>query len=310
MGDDDLLARVATAPISWGVCEVPGWGRQLDRDRVLSEMAELGFTRTELGSIGWLPTDPEELRRVLEHHGLSLLGGFVPLTLAAPRRTWEAEARAAADLLARAGGEFFVTAVVGDHDTWRDAPLDDVAWSRVAEALAAVDELAASRGLRQVVHPHVDTLVETAAEIDRLLATTKVSVCFDTAHFGIGGVDLRRFVDAHLDRIGLVHLKDLDLGLADDLRHRRLSLMESVQSGIFPPLGRGDLPIDEIVTTIEDSGRHLWYVLEQDTALTDGEPPPEAGPKLDVRESIDHLRTLGRALARSGGGVRTTTQEG
>ncbi|RMH80527.1 MAG: inosose dehydratase, partial [Actinomyces sp.] len=54
-----MLARVATAPISWGICEVPGWGRQLDRERVLAEMAELGFTRTELGSIGWLPTDPD-----------------------------------------------------------------------------------------------------------------------------------------------------------------------------------------------------------------------------------------------------------
>ncbi|RMH66962.1 MAG: inosose dehydratase, partial [Actinomyces sp.] len=284
--------------------------RQLDRERVLAEMAELGFTRTELGSIGWLPTDPDELRRVLERHGLSLLGGFVPLTLAAPRPSWEAEATAAADLLARAGGEFFVTALISDHDTWRRAPLDDAAWAPVAAALGELDELVASRGLCQVVHPHVDTLVETAAEIDRLLATTGVAVCFDTAHFGIGGVDLCRFVDEHLDRIGLVHLKDLDLGLADDLRHRRLSLMESVQAGIFPPLGRGDLPIDDIVTTIEGSGRRLWYVLEQDTALTDGEPPPGAGPRLDVRESIDHLRTLDRALARSGGGVRTTTQEG
>lgn len=28
--------RLAGAPISWGVCEVPGWGLQLSPDRVLS----------------------------------------------------------------------------------------------------------------------------------------------------------------------------------------------------------------------------------------------------------------------------------
>ena len=30
--------RVAGAPISWGVCEVPGWGYQLRPHRVLAEM--------------------------------------------------------------------------------------------------------------------------------------------------------------------------------------------------------------------------------------------------------------------------------
>jgi hypothetical protein len=28
-------ARIAAAPISWGVCEVPGWGHQMAAERVL-----------------------------------------------------------------------------------------------------------------------------------------------------------------------------------------------------------------------------------------------------------------------------------
>ena len=50
--------RLAGAPISWGVCEVPGWGRQLPPDRVLAEMAGLGLSATELGPLGYLPLEP------------------------------------------------------------------------------------------------------------------------------------------------------------------------------------------------------------------------------------------------------------
>jgi inosose dehydratase len=41
--------RIAGAPISWGVCEVPGWGHQLDPDRVLAEMRDAGLAATEFG---------------------------------------------------------------------------------------------------------------------------------------------------------------------------------------------------------------------------------------------------------------------
>ncbi len=41
--------RIAGAPISWGVCEVPGWGYQLDPAQVLREMREVGLAATEIG---------------------------------------------------------------------------------------------------------------------------------------------------------------------------------------------------------------------------------------------------------------------
>jgi len=75
------MDRMATAPISWGICEVPGWGIQLPVDRVLSEMAQMGFPATELGSEGYLPSSPTELRSVLDEHGLGLLAAFVPLVV-------------------------------------------------------------------------------------------------------------------------------------------------------------------------------------------------------------------------------------
>ena len=51
-------ARIAAAPISWGVCEVPGWGYQLPRERVLAEMREVGMVATEFGPDGFLPEGP------------------------------------------------------------------------------------------------------------------------------------------------------------------------------------------------------------------------------------------------------------
>ena len=118
--------RLAGAPISWGVCEVPGWGRQLPPARVLAEMASLGLTATELGPIGYLPLDPAALRARLAEHGLGLVGGFVPLVLHEPsldRARQRAEEVAAT--MAAAGADVFVAALVMDADWAAPAPLDD-----------------------------------------------------------------------------------------------------------------------------------------------------------------------------------------
>ena len=140
------------------------------------------------------------------------------------------------------------------------------------------------------MHPHVDTLIENVADVDRLLADTDAAICLDTGHLVVGGADPLALSLHASDRIGLVHLKDIDADVAGRLRRGELSLMESVQRGIFPPLGRGSVPITEIVTALELTGRDLWYVLEQDTAITDGDTSALVSPKLDLCASIEFLR--------------------
>ena len=71
--------KVAGAPITWGICEVPGWGAQLAPERVLREVASLGLTAMELGPQGFLPGTPAEIQRLLACHGLRL---------AVPRGGW------------------------------------------------------------------------------------------------------------------------------------------------------------------------------------------------------------------------------
>ena len=131
---------LAGAPISWGVCEVPGWGRMLDPDRVFAEMASLGLTATELGPIGYLPFEPAAIRERLDRHGLRLVGGFVPLVLHTEDL---GPARESADRIARvlagAGADVFVAAVVAD-DAWSPpVALDDAAWTRLARHLGEIE---------------------------------------------------------------------------------------------------------------------------------------------------------------------------
>ena len=121
MGQVEMAGRMAGAPISWGVCEVPGWGLQLSPERVLAEMAELGLKATELGPQGWLPLDGAAVRAELDRYVLRLVGGFVPVAAHEPAE----RARRAAAQLAAAGADVFVAALVQDADWSAPVPLAD-----------------------------------------------------------------------------------------------------------------------------------------------------------------------------------------
>ncbi|HZC13850.1 MAG TPA: TIM barrel protein, partial [Thermoleophilaceae bacterium] len=287
------MSRVAAAPISWGVCEVPGWGLQLAPERVLAEMAALGFEATELGPVDWLPLEPTALREQLDRHGLRLVGGFVPLVLHEPDPgPAGVEAERVGRALAAAGAEVFVAAVVMDAAWAPPEPLDDGAWRRVAHNLARIEELVKGLGLELVLHPHAGTLVEREEEIERLLAAGDVPLCLDTGHLAIAGVDPVKLVQHHGERIKHVHLKDVKQALAERYRSGELTLIEATQAGLFRPLGQGDAPIAEVLELLEQTGYERWLVLEQDTAITGEEPPVGRGPVLDVQASRGYLNEM------------------
>jgi inosose dehydratase len=290
-----LRDRLAGAPISWGVCEVPGWGRQLAPERVLAEMAGLGLRATELGPTGYLPADPPALRTLLDRHGLALVGGFVPLVLHEPSpAAARSVADAAAATLERFGADVFLAAIVMDAAWSRPVALDDSGWARVAAHLEEIQAIVAAHGLTLAVHPHWGTLVESAAEVERLLAAAPgVRWCLDTGHLALGGSEPAAFAADHADRIAHVHLKDVDAAVAGRLRAGELTLVSAVQAGLFRPLGQGDAGIEDVIRRLDRQGYGGWLVLEQDTAITTGdEPPVGRGPVDDVRASIEFLNTL------------------
>jgi inosose dehydratase len=253
-------------------------------------MAELGLRATELGALGWLPDDGAAVRSTLDRHGLRLVGGFVPLVVHEPGLGASTErARRAAAQLATAGADVLVAAAVQDEQWARPVPLDGAGWQRAGANLHELAGVAAHEGVELVLHPHADTLVQSAVEVEQALAHTDVPWCFDTGHLLIGGVDPASFVRDHADRIGHVHLKDVDAALAERLRRGELSLVRAVQHGLFRPLGEGDARIDEVVRLLGVSGYERWLVLEQDVAITGTEPPVDGGPALDVARSIEFL---------------------
>jgi inosose dehydratase len=293
--------KLAGAPISWGVCEVPGWGRMLAPERVLAEMASLGLRATEMGPVGYLPPAPEQVQALLASHGLGLVGAFVPLVLHEPSID---PARALLDelipLMTALGGEVLVAAAVTDSAWSPRVPLDTDGWRHLSDNLATLTAHVADSGLGLALHPHAGTLVETGDDIEALLAHGEPDWCLDTGHLAIGGVDPAEFAREHADRIVHVHLKDVDLELAERTRSGELSLVEATRLGLFQPLGEGDAPIDEVVEQLDSHGYERWLVLEQDTTLTGEEPPVGRGPVLDVRKSIEYLATLAPA---NGGGI-------
>jgi inosose dehydratase len=303
------LPRVAGAPISWGVCEVPGWGRVLPVDTVLSGMARLGLAATELGPPGFLPDDPDALRGTLDEHGLRLVGGFLAIPLHDADRWAEslAEAERTCRQLAAAGGGMLVLAAATGLDGYDERPrLSDAEWRRLIAGAAAVRDLAGRFGLDTSLHPHVGTHVETAPEVARFLADSDVPLCLDTGHLLIGGTDPLDLVRTHVGRIAHVHLKDVAAPVADRVRAGELSYAEGVAAGLYVPLGDGDVPVAEIVTALRDAGYAGWYVLEQDTALPEESPAaadsgapaaadggaPAAPDTVPLRDTARSLRQL------------------
>ncbi|HEV7647504.1 MAG TPA: TIM barrel protein [Actinophytocola sp.] len=287
--------RIAAAPISWGVCEVPGWGRVLEPATVLAEMAGLGVTATELGPPGYLPADPAGLRTLLAGHELTLVGGFLAVPLHDPdlaRSTVDAAARSA-ELLAAAGADVLVLAAATGLDGYDERPaLRPAQWDTLVETAALVRDRAVRAGLRTVLHPHVGTHVETTAEVDRFLADSDLPLCVDTGHLLIGGTDPVELVRSHPRRVGHVHLKDVRADLADAVRSGRLGYTEAVARGIYVPLGEGDVDLAELLKLLRDGDYQGWYVLEQDTALPEDDTGADQVPRRDTARSLAFLQSV------------------
>jgi inosose dehydratase len=293
--------RLAGAPISWGVCELPGWGRQLEPERVLAEMASLGLAATELGPVGYLSLDASRVRALLDRFGLRLVAGFVPLALHTTSiQTARELVDEVAPLLAALDAEVLLVAPVMDSTWSQPAPLTDAEWSRLAENLHRVEEVASGHGLAIALHPHAGSVVERHDQIERILAESDTKVCLDTGHLAIGGTDPVEFVRRHAERVVHVHLKDVDADLAGQVREGDISLVDGTRRGLFRPLGRGDASIGEVVGLLDRHGYERWLVLEQDTTITGEEPPVGRGPVLDVQASIEYLASLAPA---NGGGT-------
>jgi len=274
--------KIAGAPISWGVCEVPGWGYQLPAERVLREMREVGLTATEFGPDGFLPSD-----EIVEAAGLTAIGGFVPVLLHDP----DHEPVLDLDRFVAAGADTLVLAAATGQDGYDTRPtLDAEGWQRLLTNLDKLDAQARERNLTAVLHPHVGTMVEQTAEVQRVLDGCGIGLCLDTGHLLIGGTDPVGLAERSGDRIAHVHAKDVDDSIAAQVRAGRRTYTDAVAAGMYRPIGDGDVDFVAVAAALRRHDYDGWWVLEQDTILS--REPDDEGPVRDVRRSADRLREI------------------
>jgi inosose dehydratase len=230
------------------------------------------------------------LSKTLAEHNLGLVGGFFATPL--HQESTLDEVDAVTELLAGAGGEVLVLAAATGLDGYDERPaLSDKEWARLVETAGRIAERAAASGLRTVLHPHVGTHVETRAEVERFVHDSDLPLCIDTGHLLIGGTDPVDLVRRHPGRVGHLHLKDVRADLAEQVRQGVITYTDAVAQGIYVPLGAGDVDLDTLMKLLRDNDYDGWYVLEQDTALSD-DPEGDEKPRANTRQSLDHLRTL------------------
>lgn len=284
--------RIAGAPISWGVCEVPEWGIQLQAESVFADMASLGLRATEFGPVGFLPESPAAKREFLDRFGLQAVGGFLPVVLHEADHEPLPDVDSFIDDCLASGAEVVVLAAVSGVEGYDVRPvLDDVQWKTMLGNLDRIADHARARGVRAVVHPHIGTMVEDADDVDRILTGSHIGLCIDTGHLVAAGADPVAITLANTERVEHVHLKDVDRAVAARFIDKDLTFSEAVSAGLFCVLGTGDVDIASMIAALDAAGYDGWFVLEQDVKLT-GEIDSDVGPISDVRAALDYLEGL------------------
>lgn len=285
--------KIAGAPISWGVCEVPGWGHQMGPERVLREMASLGLKATEFGPLGFLPVEAEARAKVLSDLDMHATGGFFPVLLHDADHDPLPNVQTELESYVSTGATTLVLAAdsgKAGYDEKR-AELSDEQWATVFKNLNEISALAASVGVKAVLHPHVGTIIETHDDVVKVVNGSDISFCLDTGHMVIGGADPVAFSANHADRVAHSHLKDVDLAWARKVQAGDVTYYDAVVQGMYRPLGKGDVDIRGIVRNLLLAGYQGWFVLEQDNVI-DSEPVEGSGPYEDAKTSVEFLRSV------------------
>lgn len=265
---------VGTAPDSWGVW-FPDDPRQVRYVQFLDDVAAAGYEWIELGPYGFLPTDPVQLKEELDARGLKMSAGTVGENLHNPG-TWDAvwrDVQDVASLTAAMGGKHIVAlpAMYRDLQTGAALEPDTLTTEQWDSLTSGIDRL--GRALREEYdlalqfHPHADAHVATAEHTTRLLEATDprfVSLCLDTGHIAFVGSDNLEIIQAHPERIGYLHLKQVDPDVMTRVRAQDMSFADAVTAGamVEPPRGIPDMP--SVLEAVEKLGNDVFAIVEQD----------------------------------------------
>jgi inosose dehydratase len=260
---------------------------------------EAGYEWTELGPVGYLPTDLPSLKSELNQRGLKVSGTFVMRHLEDPA-LWpeiEKDVQTAGRVLTALDAKFLV--VIDDvyTDLFTGQPtspnrLDESGWSRLIDATHKVAELARQGfGLTAVFHPHAETHVEYEDQIEKFLEQTdpqRVSLCLDTGHHAYRGGDPVAFMRRHHERVRYLHLKSVDREIQKKVEREKIPFAKAVAMDMFcePSQGAVDfLAFRDVLCDINYDG---WATVEQDIY-----PAPFDKPLPIAKRTLEYLRKIG-----------------
>ncbi|KUL27447.1 TIM barrel protein [Actinoplanes awajinensis] len=276
--------RLGSCPDSWGVWYADD-PRQTPWPRFLDELVTAGYHWLELGPYGYLPTDPARLADELAARGLRCAAGTVG-GVGGPHKDFPAvlaETRRVAGLTRAAGGRDVVFVPVPGYrddatggyreaaelstDQWRDLLANTTTLGRM---------LAEEYGMSLRFHPHADYQVEYQSQVERLLDGTDprfVSLCLDTGHLAYRRADVLGLIRQYPDRVGYVHLKQMDPALAARAAAEDWAFGQAVRLGVSvaPPSGAPEVPA--VLKALEDLDAELFVVVEQDMYPVDFDVP-------------------------------------
>jgi inosose dehydratase len=296
--------RLGTAPDSWGVWMPSGDPLQMPWQRYLDEVVEAGYKYSELGPFGYLPADPGIVRDAYAARGLTLTGGTVFVALHKGKDALE-KAKADCDtemgVIGPNGAKHLVILPEGYSDmdgnlTARPTLTDDE-WTSLNRGLSELGKYVTDKhGAVLVFHTHADSHVGTQEEIERFLDGTDpetVQLCLDTGHVAYCGADNLKLIADYPERIGYVHLKQVDTAIHARVREEKLGFAPAVRLGVMvePPLGEPDMPT--LLAALGALDRDLYCIVEQDMyPCAWGKPLPIA------TRTYEYFKTCGMKVTR------------
>ncbi len=299
-----MAIKVASAPINWGIMEHVELPAEYPNHRVLDEIKAAGYSGTELGPYGFLPTDSAVLRNELAKRLLTLCSAFVDIELGnkAAHKAGLAFVSRSAKLISEAGARLLVlsdkitpdrNATSGRREDANQISWSDSQWQAAAAAIREVIKRCKALGLRVAFHHHVGSHVETPEEIDRLFSLfpeDELGLCLDTGHYVYGGGDTIAFLKKQVSRVWCVHLKDMYDTKAAEARQRRMNFHEAVRHGVFSPLGKGSINFASVISLLQQGRFDGWVVVEAD--VLPGGVGADA-PLANAKAGRDYLHRLG-----------------
>ncbi|MBE6975174.1 MAG: myo-inosose-2 dehydratase [Ruminococcaceae bacterium] len=275
--------KLGIAPIAWTNDDLPELGGENTFQQCVSEMALAGFTGSEVGNK--YPRDPAVLKPMLDLRGIEICNAwFSTFLISKPYEETAAEFEKHVAFLAAMGAK-----VVGvseqSHSTQgiQTQPvfegkyeMNDAEWAALCDGLNRLGRLSLEKyGVALTFHHHMGTVVQSAAETDRLMAGTDpkyVSLLFDSGHFAYCGEDPAALVKRYAKRIRHVHLKDIRPDVVAAVRENRWSFLEGVRQGAFTIPGDGCVDFDPIFKTLAETGYEGYMVVEAE------QDPAKANP--------------------------------